>query len=865
MAKVRVYELARDLGVDSKLVVDFLASLGQDVKNHMSTVEDEYVARVRRHFGAPKAAAAAGASGNQARPGTAVAPGSSPRPAAAPAAGAQQARPAASAAGAGGQPVRAAAANASASTTQARPAAGGAGAAANAARPATARPQAPQPVQGSPAAGRPGQVKPAAPGAQPGRTPQAQAAAARPAAVDPRRQATQVARPAQAQQAQGQAARPAPAQPAQAQAARPAPAQPAQAQAARPAQAQAARGGQAAAAQGRADQAGGRSPQGKARHKGPAGPQRQAPPEPGSRGKLELPDNIAIKDLAGKVGVPAAAIVKYLFNQGIMATVNQSIDFETAAKVASRLGFEVVRPRDPIADALVDLEDPPEKLQPIPPVVTIMGHVDHGKTTLLDAIRETRVAASEAGGITQHIGAYQVHWGGKAITFLDTPGHEAFTAMRSRGAQVTDIAVLVVAADDGVMPQTVEAINHAKAANVPIIVAINKIDKPDANPDRVKQQLAEYGLLPEEWGGDTVMVPVSALKRQGLDELLEMILLVAELRELKANPDRPARGVIIEAELDKGRGPVATVLVKKGTLRLGDAVVAGHAAGKVRAMLDDRGQPISEAGPATPVSVLGLDDVPAAGDELVVVADERIGREIAERRRMQLREQEMQRPVRANLEALFQQVQEGQLPELPIIIKGDVQGSVEALRGALEKLSRPEVRLNVIHAGVGAITKTDVDLAAAANAIIIGFNVRPDATARKVAEQENVDIRLYRVIYDAIEEMERALEGMLAPEVREVVLGRAEVRALFRVPNVGTVAGCYVTEGKIVRGAQVRVIRDGTVVHEGPMSSLKRFKDDVREVTEGYECGIGLERFQDLKEGDILEAFRMEEVARDGR
>jgi len=592
--------------------------------------------------------------------------------------------------------------------------------------------------------------------------------------------------------------------------------------------------------------------------------QRQAP-EPGSRGKLELPETIPIKDLAGKVGVQAAAIVKYLFNQGMMVTVNHSIDFETAAKIATRLGFEVVKPRDPLADALVDQEDPPETLKPIPPVVTIMGHVDHGKTTLLDAIRETRVAATEAGGITQHIGAYQVEWNGKKITFLDTPGHEAFTAMRSRGAQVTDIAVLVVAADDGVMPQTIEAINHARAADVPIIVALNKIDKPDANPDRVKQQLADQGLIPEEWGGDTVVVPISALRRQGLDELLEMILLVAELRELKANPDRPARGVIIEAELDKGRGPVCTVLVKKGTLRLGDAVVAGHTAGKVRAMLDDRGQPLSEAGPATPVSVLGLDDVPMAGDELVVVADERLARELAARRREEMRQQEMQRPARANLEQLFEQVKAGQLPELNIIIKGDVQGSVEALRGALEKLSRPDVRLNVIHAAVGGITKTDVDLAAAANAIIIGFNVRPDATARKVAEQENVDIRTYRVIYDAIEEMKKALEGMLEPEYREVVLGRAEVRALFRVPNVGTVAGCYVTEGKVVRGASVRVIRDGTVVHEGAMSSLKRFKDDVREVAQGYECGIGLEKFNDLKEGDVLEFFRMEQVARDGR
>src|SRR5690606_16956508 len=508
MAKVRVYELARDLGVDSKQVVDFLASLGQDVKNHMSTVEDEYVARVRRQFGG-RQAGAAGNAGNQARP---------------------QAASRVQAPAGGGAPARA---------------------------------------------------------AQP-----------------PAESGARAQRPAAAQHPE-------------------------------------ARRGAGGSGHGRGGH-GGRGGRGKGRHKGqpvPQRAQRQAPPEPGSRGKLELPETIPVKELAGKVGVQAAAIVKYLFNQGIMVTVNQSLDFDMAAKIATRLGFEVVKPRDPIADALVDQEDPPETLKPIPPVVTIMGHVDHGKTTLLDAIRETRVAATEAGGITQHIGAYQVEWNGKKITFLDTPGHEAFTAMRARGAQVTDIAVLVVAADDGVMPQTIEAINHARAADVPIIVALNKIEKPDANPDRVKQQLADQGLIPEEWGGDTVVVPVSALRRQGLDDLLEMILLGAELRELEANPDRPARGVIIQADLDKGRGPVCTVLVKKGTLRLGDAVVAGRTAGKVRAMLDDRGRPIAEAGPATPVSVLGLDDVPMAGDELVVVADERLAREIAARRREEMRQQ----------------------------------------------------------------------------------------------------------------------------------------------------------------------------------------------------------------------------------
>ncbi len=589
---------------------------------------------------------------------------------------------------------------------------------------------------------------------------------------------------------------------------------------------------------------------------------RQAQPEPGSKGKLELPETIAVRTLAGKVGAQATAIVKYLFSQGKMVTVNDELDFETAAAVAERLGYEVVRPQDPLAAMVADEDDPPEKLQPKPPVVTIMGHVDHGKTTLLDTIRKTRVAAGEAGGITQHIGAYQVKWGDSAITFLDTPGHEAFTAMRSRGASITDIAVLVVAADDGVMPQTVEAISHAKAAGVPIIVALNKMDKPDANPDRVKQQLVEHGLVPEEWGGDTIIVPVSALKGEGIDELLEMILLVAELRELKANPERRARGTVIEAQLDRGRGPVATVLVQKGTLRTGDAIVVGQTAGRVRAMLDHQGRQVDEATPAMPVEVLGLDEVPAAGDELIAVDDERAARELAQRLREQARAEEMRRPGKASLEDLFRQVQEGQRTQLPIIIKADVQGSVEALRESLLKLSTDEVEVRIIHGAVGGITKSDVDLASTADAVIIGFNVRPDATARRAAEQENVEIRTYRVIYEAIEDVEKALQGLLEPEYREVVLGHAEVRALFRVPNVGVVAGAYVTDGKIVRGSQVRVIRDGVVVYEGEMASLRRFKDDVREVAQGYECGIGIEKFNDLKEGDVIEVFRIEEVAR---
>lgn len=704
MAKMRVYELARDLGVDSKQVLDYLNSLGHDVKSHMSVLDSESIARVKGKFGAAQADA-----GEAKKQGAGQAP-------------ARQGGSAESAARKGGSP-----------SGEAR------------------------------------------------------------------------SREREGERKQGGA-------------------------------------------------------QAKPRQAGGGG--RQPAPEPGSKGKLELPETIAVRALAGKIGVQATAIVKYLFSQGKMVTVNDDLDFETAAAVAERFGYSVVRPEDPLAAILADEEDPPEKLQPIPPVVTIMGHVDHGKTTLLDAIRKTRVAQGEAGGITQHIGAYQVKWGGKAITFLDTPGHEAFTAMRSRGASVTHIAVLVVAADDGVMPQTIEAISHARAADVPIIVALNKIDKPEANPERVKQQLAEHGLIPEEWGGDTVVVPVSALKGQGISDLLEMILLVAELREIKANPDRKARGTVIEAKLDKGRGPVATVLVQKGTLRTGDVIVVGDTAGRVRAMLDDQGRPVDEATPSMPVEVLGLDDVPNAGDKLIAVDDERAARELAERLRQQAREQELQRQRKASLEDLFRQVQEGERKELSIVLKADVQGSVEALRDALLKLSNDDVEVRVVHAGVGGITKSDVDLAATTNAIIIGFNVRPDAMARRAAEQEHVEIRTYRVIYDVIDDVEKAMKGLLEPVYKEVVLGHAEVRALFKVPNVGIVAGAYVTDGRMVRGAKVRVIRNGVVVYDGELSSLRRFKDDVREVPEGFECGIGIAKFNDLKEGDVLEAYRMEAVAR---
>lgn len=730
MASTRIYEIARELGVQSKQVVDYLVAQGHDVKNHMSVIRGDAVRQVRQKFGSAEAPAA--------------------KPAAKPTA----------------QPAAQRTAQSATGTEQARQAGGS-------------------------------------------------------------RQRTGTG----AGQARGRRGGPQ-------------------------------RGGQQRGAGGRRGRRGrGRRRGQRVQQPSPFSPH-QAVPEPGSKGKLELPATISVRNLAGLVGAQATEIVKYLFGQGMMVSVNEDLDFETAGTVAERLGYTVVQPEDPLAVFVHDEEDPPEKLQPRAPVVTIMGHVDHGKTTLLDAVRQARVAAGEAGGITQHIGAYQVQWGDGAITFLDTPGHEAFTAMRSRGAGITDVAILVVAADDGIMPQTVEALNHAKAAEVPIIVALNKIDRPDANPDRVKQQLVDHGLVPEEWGGETVVVPISALRGEGIEDLLEMIVLVAEMAELKANPDRRARGIVIEAELDRGRGPVATVLVQKGTLHAGDTIVVGQAAGRVRAMLDDQGRQLETAGPSTPVEVLGLNEVPAAGDELIAVADERAARDIAQRLREEVRAKEIERPARANLEELFRQIQQGETKELPVIVKGDVQGSVEALRASLLKLSNEEVAVNIIHAAVGGITETDVNLASTANAVIIGFNVRPDTTARKAAEREKVDMRMYRVIYEAIDEVEKALEGMLDPEYEEVVLGRAEVRQLFRVPNAGVVAGSYVTEGRIVRGASVRVIRDGVVVHEGEMDSLRRFKDDVREVAQGYECGIGIERYNDVKEGDVLEAYRMEEVPR---
>ncbi|MBS5585672.1 MAG: translation initiation factor IF-2, partial [Clostridiales bacterium] len=509
-----------------------------------------------------------------------------------------------------------------------------------------------------------------------------------------------------------------------------------------------------------------------------------------------------------------------------------------------------------------DTEDDEASLVKRPPVVTIMGHVDHGKTSLLDYIRKAHVTAGEAGGITQHIGAYTVTINGETITFLDTPGHEAFTAMRARGAQVTDIAILVVAADDGVMPQTIEAINHAKAANVPTIVAINKIDKNTANADRIKQELTEYGLVAEEWGGDTIMVPVSAITGEGVDTLLEMILLVAEMQNLRANPNRKARGAIIEAQLDKGRGPVATVLIKNGTLKIGDTIVAGTAYGRVRAMVNDRGERVKAAGPSEPVEVIGFNDVPSAGDTFSAVNDDRLSRQVAEERKDKLRAALIKNSSKASLDDLFSQISAGQTKELNLIIKADVQGSVEAVKQSLEKLSNDEVRVRVIHGGVGAITETDVMLASASNAIIIGFNVRHDNTVRDIAERENVDIRLYRVIYNAIEDVEKAMKGLLAPQYKETILGRAQVRQTFKVSGVGTIAGCYVTEGKIQRNATARLLRDNVVITEAKIDSLKRYKDDAREVGANFECGIGLERFNDIKEGDVIECFTMEEVER---
>lgn len=575
-----------------------------------------------------------------------------------------------------------------------------------------------------------------------------------------------------------------------------------------------------------------------------------------------IDESISVQDLAHQLGKKATDVIMKLMSLGVMATINQDLDVETATIIAEEFGATVEVKITKEEELLVEVEDKPEDLVTRPPVVTIMGHVDHGKTSLLDKIRSANVTMNEAGGITQHIGAYQVEIRSEKITFLDTPGHEAFTAMRARGAQITDIAILVVAADDGVMPQTIEAIDHIRAANVPMIVAINKIDKPEANAERIMQELTNYGLVAEDWGGDTIMVPVSAKSGVGINDLLEMILLVAEVAELKANPKRSGRGKVVESKLDKGRGPVATLLVQTGTLSVGDFLIVGSTQGRIRAMFDYRGKAVKTAPPSMPVEVLGLNDVPAAGDDFIVVENERLAKQVAEKRQKDKHASEIQRNIKVSLEDIFAQIQEGEIKELNIILKADVQGSIEALRQSLEKISTDEVRVRIIHTGVGGIRETDVNLASASNAIIIGFNVRPDNNAKKLAEKENIEINTYRVIYEAVEDVKAALSGMLTPEIKEVELGQAEVREVFKVPKVGLVAGCYITEGKIARNSKVRVVRDGVVIFDGEVASLRRFKDDVKEVASGYECGIGLERFNDIKEGDVLEAYGFEEIKR---
>jgi len=583
-----------------------------------------------------------------------------------------------------------------------------------------------------------------------------------------------------------------------------------------------------------------------------------------SKRVIRISEVITVGELAKAMGVKAGEVVKKLMDAGMMATINQVLDYDTSALIASEFEYNVENVAFDAESVLEEEHEVPtdENMQPRSPVVTVMGHVDHGKTSLLDAIRETNVTEQEHGGITQHIGAYSVEVGPRCVTFLDTPGHEAFTAMRSRGAKVTDLVVLVVAADDGVMPQTVEAINHARAAGVPILVALNKIDKPDANVERVKQNLADYGLVPEDWGGDTVICPVSAKSREGLPHLLEMILLQADILELKANPDKLARGVIVEAKLDRGRGPVATVLVQEGTLKVGDPFVCGGNYGRVRAMIDDKGRKVQSAAPATPVEILGLQGVPDAGNPFVAVTDEATARQVAEHRRGKQREADLVKTAKVTLEDLYAQIQAGDVKELRVVLKADVQGSVEALADALTRLSTDEVRLNVLHASVGGVTESDVLLASASNAVVIGFNVRPEPKATDVAEREGVELRLYTVIYDAINEIRDAMEGLLEPTVREKTVGRAEVRQVFSVPTVGVVAGSFVTDGKIARNATVRLVRDHVVVHSGRVSSLRRFKEDAREVVSGYECGIGLENFGDIKTGDIIEAVELEQVAR---
>lgn len=583
----------------------------------------------------------------------------------------------------------------------------------------------------------------------------------------------------------------------------------------------------------------------------------------GGSGVVEIGETITVKELAEKLGKPTADVIKTLIFTGVMAAINQEIDFATAEKVCEKYECLVVKKEEKEELEVVEEEEVVEEnLVKRPPIVTVMGHVDHGKTSLLDAIRKANVTAHEAGGITQHIGAYTVNLNGEKLTFLDTPGHEAFTAMRARGAQVTDVVILVVAADDGIMPQTKEAISHCKAAEVPMIVAINKIDRPGANIDRVKQELTEYELVAEDWGGDTICVPVSAKTGENLEQLLEMVLLISEMGELKADPKRKAKGTVIEAKLDKGRGAVATLLIQNGTLHVGDSILVGSTYGRIRAMFDDKGKSIKAAGPSIPVEILGLSEVPSAGDRFTVVKDEKTARNMAETRKQKIKDESFHSANRVSLEDLYSQIQEGTVKELGIIVKADVQGSVQAIKQSLEKLSTEDVKVRVIHGGVGAITETDVTLATASNALLIGFNVRPDSNATVIADKEGVEIKTYRIIYDAIEDVKSAMIGMLDPEYKEVVNGKAEVRMVYKISNIGTIAGCYVTDGKIIRNSEVRVIRDGIVIFESTLASLKRFKDDAKEVNTGYECGLSVEKFNDLKEGDVIESFSMQAIER---
>jgi len=918
MAKKRVFELSKELDIPSKEIVQFLQEFGADVKNHMSTVEDHVAAIVKRKF-RPDAEPAAKASDTKKKPAASAASVTDPQKQSAPAV-----KPSASGSNVPGRrPAVAGQPGPRPDGTRAtapRPDASRSG-------PATPRPDAGRPGarpmadnRGAAGAARPNQTpagsqaprqgystpKPQQQWNGPGTaTPnQRQGTPPLPRTTPPRAGGAPVAR--QPVPPGGRAPQNRPGQPGSGQPGQPvrqhrepgnAPAQSQPSQhrpdsrpdsrpvnrpnnrpdsrpGGKPGEVRRNQGPPSANRQGRpapSTAAGNQRPNNNAQRS--SGFRRQRPA--GQRGpvvrkplksnvsKLMIGPAISVKDLAAAMELAASEVIKKLMALGVMSTINQDIDFETAQIIGTEFGVEVV-PEGPTLEeqTLEELEDPEEDVMPRSPVVTVMGHVDHGKTSLLDRIRETHVTSQEAGGITQHIGAYQVEIRSKRITFLDTPGHEAFTSMRARGAQITDVVILVVAADDGVMPQTVEAINHVKAAQVPMIVAINKIDKPDANPERVKQELTEYGLVAEEWGGDSVMVPVSAATGEGIDNLLEMVLLVSEMQDLKANPNRSAIGTVVEAKLDKGRGPVATVLIQKGTLFVGDVILVGSVFGRVRLLNNDKGKRVKKAGPSMPVEVVGLAELPEAGDTLYAVDDERVARQLAESRSQKKRETELHQSSRVSLEDLFSKIQGGELKDLNIVVKADVRGSIEALEPSLNRLENEEVRVKVIHSGVGAVTETDVMLAAASNAIIIAFNVRPDPMAKRTAEKEAVDIRMYRVIYDAINDVKAALEGMLTPEFKETVIGKAEVRQTFKVPKIGLIAGSYVTEGRILRTAEVRVLRDNVVVHEGKIDSLRRFKDDAREVAQGYECGIGLEKFQDFKEGDVIEAFIMEEVKR---